>query len=143
MPETKNIAARFVAAFNAHDEAAIHALHASHVKFNAPGGFKANNAKDATAFATSWLKAYPHGKMTVRSEIVSSPWIVQEITMEGVHSGPLETPMGTVQPTHKKFLGYGIQCFKVEDGKITEARLYYDQLDMMGQLGLIPAPALV
>ena len=75
MPETKNTAARFVSAFNAHDESAIHALHAPHVKFNAPGGFKANNAKDATAFATAWLKAYPHGKMTVRSEIVSSPWI--------------------------------------------------------------------
>ena len=69
--------------------------------------------------------------------------IVQEITMEGVHAGPFETPMGTVQPTHKKFVGYGIQCFKVEDGKITEARLYYDQLDMMSQLGLIPAPAIV
>jgi limonene-1,2-epoxide hydrolase len=143
MPETKNTATRFVSAFNAHDEAALHAVHAPHVKFDAPGGFKANNAKDATAFAMRWLNAYPHGKMTVRSEIVNSPWIIQEIAMEGVHSGPLETPMGTVKPTHKKFVGYGVQIFKVEDGKITEARLYYDQLDMMSQLGLIPAPALV
>jgi len=143
MPETKNTATRFVTAFNAHDEAALFALHAPHIKFNAPGGFKADNAKDATGFAMAWLKAYPHGKMTVRSEIVSSPWIIQEIVMEGVHAGTLETPMGTVQPTHKKFVGYGVQIFKVEDGKITEARLYYDQLDMASQLGLIPAPAIV
>ena len=140
MSETKNTAERFVTAFNAHDESALHALHAPHIKFDAPGGFKANNAKDATAFAMTWLKAFPHGKMTVRSEIVSSPWIIQEIAMEGVHSGPLETPMGTVQATHKKVVGYGVQILKVEDGKITEARLYYDQLDQMTQLGLIPTP---
>jgi limonene-1,2-epoxide hydrolase len=143
MPETKNTAARFVSAFNAHDEAAIHSIHAPHVKFDAPGGFKANNSKDATAFAMRWLNAYPQGKMTVRSEIVSSPWIIQEIVMEGVHAGTLETPMGTVKPTHKKFVGYGVQIFKVEDGKITESRLYYDQLEMATQLGLIPAPAVV
>ena len=143
MPETKNTAARFVSAFNAHDESALFALHAPHIKFDAPGGFKANNAKDATAFAMTWLKAFPHGKMTVRSEIVSSPWIVQEIAMEGVHSAPLETPTGTIQPTHKKVVGYGVQILKVEDGKITEARIYYDVLDQMTQLGLMPAPATV
>jgi limonene-1,2-epoxide hydrolase len=142
MPETKNTATKFVSAFNAHDEAALQSIHAPHIKFDAPG-FKANNSKDATAFAMRWLNAYPQGKMTVRSEIVSSPWIIQEIVMEGVHAGTLETPMGTVKPTHKKFVGYGVQIFKVENGKITESRLYYDQLEMATQLGLIPAPALV
>jgi ketosteroid isomerase-like protein len=143
MTEVKDTTTRFVSAFNAHDEAALLAVHAPHIKFTAPGGFKADNAKDATAFATRWLKAFPNGKMTVRTEIVSAPWVIQEIAMEGVHSGPLETPMGTVQPTHKKLVGYGVQILKVEDGKITEARLYYDQLDQMSQLGLIPAPAIV
>ena len=142
MTEVKDTATRFVSAFNAHDESALHALHAEHIKFNAPGGFKANNAKDATAFAMRWLKAYPTGKMTVRSEIVSAPWVIQEIVMEGVHTAPLEGPTGTIPATHKKFVGYGVQILKVENGKIVEARLYYDQLDTMSQLGLIPAPAI-
>ena len=29
----------------------------------------------------------------------------------------------------------------IEDGKITEPRLYFDQLEMLTQLGLMPAPA--
>jgi hypothetical protein len=37
--------------------------------------------------------------------------------------------------------GYGVQLLKVDNGKITEARIYFDQLDQMSQLGLIPAPA--
>ncbi|TMF72133.1 MAG: ester cyclase, partial [Chloroflexi bacterium] len=77
MTESKDTTARFVAAFNAHDEKALNELHSDDIKFNAPGGFKATNAKDATAYATTWLKAFPDGKMKVRSEITSGPWVVQ------------------------------------------------------------------
>jgi steroid delta-isomerase-like uncharacterized protein len=143
MTEVKDTSDRFVNAFNAHDEHALLALHAADIKFNAPGGFKATNAKDATGFAMTWLKAFPDGKMKVRSEIISGPWIVQEITMEGTHTAPLVTPTGTVPATHKKVVGYGVQLLRIENAKIAEARIYYDQLDQMTQLGLIPTPATV
>jgi predicted ester cyclase len=61
--------------------------------------------------------------------------------MTGTHTGPLESPTGTIAPTHKKVQGYGVQLLRVENGKIVEARLYFDQLDQMNQLGLIPQPA--
>ena len=143
MTESKDTTARFVAAFNAHDEKALNELHSDDIKFNAPGGFKATNAKDATAYAATWLKAFPDGKMKVRSEIVSGPWVVQEILMEGTHTAPLESPAGSVPPTYKKVVGYGVQLLRVENGKIAEARIYFDQLDQMTQLGLIPAPTTV
>ena len=143
MPEVKDTTDRFVAAFNAHDERALDALHADNIKFNAPGGFKATNAKDATAYAMTWLKAFPDGKMKVRTEIVSGPWVVQEIQMEGTHTAPLDAPTGAIPPTYKKVTGYGVQILRVEDGKIAEARIYFDQLDQLTQLGLLPVPAKV
>jgi predicted ester cyclase len=143
MPEIKDTTDRFLAAFNAHDEHALHALHAENIKFNAPGDFKASNANDATAYAMTWLNAFPDGKMKVRSEIVSGPWVVQEIVMEGTHSATLQSSNGTVEPTFKKVAGYGVQLLRVENGKIAEARIYFDQLDQMKQLGLIPVPATV
>jgi predicted ester cyclase len=143
MTETKDTAARFVTAFNAHDEKTLTELHASDIKFSAPGGFKATNAHEATAYATRWLKGFPNGKMTVRNEIVSAPWIVQEVTMEGTNTGPLEGPMGTIQPTHKHVVGKGVQVLKIENGKITEARIYFDMVDQLTQLGLMPVPATV
>jgi hypothetical protein len=30
--------------------------------------------------------------------------------------------------------------FRVENGKITSIRLYYDQLELLTQLGLMPSP---
>ncbi|HEV3103118.1 MAG TPA: ester cyclase [Candidatus Dormibacteraeota bacterium] len=143
MTEVKDTAAHFVTAFNAHDEKAMHALHAADIKFSAPGGFKATNADEATGYAMNWLKAFPNGKMTVRTEIVNAPWVVHEIIMEGTHTGPLETPMGTVQPTHKKLVSKGVSIVRIEDGKIAETRIYFDVLDQMTQLGLVPAPAAV
>jgi len=143
MTESKDTTARFVAAFNAHDEKVLNELHSDDIKFNAPGGFKATNAKDATAYAMTWLKAFPDGKMKVRSEITSGPWVVQEILMEGTHTAPLESPAGPIAPTYKKVVGYGVQLLRVENGKIAEARIYFDQLDQLTQLGLIPAPIAV
>jgi steroid delta-isomerase-like uncharacterized protein len=143
MAQAKETTDRFVAAFNAKDEKALKELHADDIKFNAPGGFKATNAKDATAYAMTWLKAFPDGKMKVRSEITSGPWVVQEIVMEGTHTAPLDSPTGAIPPTHKKVVGYGVQILRVQDGKIAEARIYFDQLDQLSQLGLLPAPATV
>jgi predicted ester cyclase len=142
MTGVKETTDRFIVAFNAHDERALLALHASNIKFDAPG-FKATNAADATAYAMRWLTGFPNGKTTVRSEIVSAPWVIQEITMEGVQSAPLEGPMGVLPPTNKKVVGHGVQLLRVENGQIAEARIYYDQYEFMSQLGLIPAPATV
>jgi predicted ester cyclase len=143
MTEVKDTAARLVAAFNAHDEKALNELHAHDIKFEAPGGFRATNAHEATAFAMGWLKGFPNGKMTVRTEIVSAPWVVQEVTMEGVNTGPMQGPTGTTPPTNKRVVGKGVQILKIENGKITETRIYFDQLDQLTQLGLLPVPATV
>ena len=143
MAEAKDVAAKFVAAFNAHDEGALLSLHAANIKFEAPGGVHLNNTADATAYALRWIKAFPNGKMTVRNEIVSGPWVVQEVTLEGINSGPLEGPMGTVRPTGKKFSGKCVQLLLIEHSQVAEARIYFDQVEMMLQLGLMPAPAAV
>jgi hypothetical protein len=63
--------------------------------------------------------------------------------MAGTHTAPFETPTGPIAPTHKKVVGYGVQLLRVENGKIAESRIYFDQLEQMSQLGLLPTPAAV
>ncbi|MFE9397401.1 nuclear transport factor 2 family protein [Streptomyces flavidovirens] len=57
----------------------------------------------------------------------------------GKNTGPLVLPSGeSLEPTQKDVRVRGCDVATVEDGKIVSYRLYFDQLDFLGQLGLLP-----
>ncbi|MEP7105604.1 MAG: ester cyclase [Chloroflexota bacterium] len=143
MADVKDTAERFVTAFNSHDEKAIEQLHADNIKFEAPGGVRLEGKTAATQYAMGWLKAFPDGKMTIRKQIVSDPWVVQEFTMEGTHTGVLDGPAGKVLPTGKRLSNQAVSIVRYDNGRQTEVHLYYDQAAVMTQLGLMPTPATV
>lgn len=58
----------------------------------------------------------------------------------GTHSGPFETPEGTIPATGKRVTLRGCDLVAVRDGRIYEQRAY-DQLSLMTQLGLVPEGA--
>jgi len=141
MAEAKDSAARFVEAFNSHNESAIRAFYADNVKLGAPG-FKVEGPEAATKHAMGWLNGFPDGRMTVENTIACDSWIVQEVVMEGTNTGVLEGPAGSIQPTVKHRTLKGASIVRYQDGLIVSVNLYYDQLEMLTQLGLKPAPAL-
>ncbi len=48
---------------------------------------------------------------------------------------------GEIAPTHKTLNGRAVQIFRVEGETIAATRLYFDQVQVMTQLGLMPEPA--
>jgi steroid delta-isomerase-like uncharacterized protein len=138
MTDAKDTATKFVEAFNAHDEAAIRALHAENIKFEAPGAAGIEGREAVTGYAMTWLKGFPDAKITVRNEVVNGPWVVQEFTLEGTHTAPLDGPAGMIPPTGKKVSSRAVSVGRYENGQIVEARLYFDQTEVMTQLGLMP-----
>lgn len=56
----------------------------------------------------------------------------------GLNTGPLSTPMGTVPATGKRIRVRGCDVATVVNGHIVEHRFYFDQMEMLGQLGLLP-----
>jgi len=64
---------------------------------------------------------------------------IDEGYFTGTHSGPLPMPSGeTVPPTGKQVRVRACDLATVEGGVITADRLYFDQLEFFGQLGLLP-----
>jgi hypothetical protein len=51
------------------------------------------------------------------------------------------SPAGEIAPTHKALNGRAVQIFRVEGETIAATRLYFDQVQVMTQLGLMPEPA--
>ena len=60
----------------------------------------------------------------------------------GTHTGPVVLPDGTeVAPTGRRVEVRGMELVRVRDGKIVVDNLYYDNLAVAAQLGLLPQDA--
>jgi ketosteroid isomerase-like protein len=64
-----------------------------------------------------------------------------QITFTGTHTDTLSGPEGDISATNRPVTGRASQLFRVEGGKIVEEHLYYDQVQLLTQLGLMPEPA--
>jgi predicted ester cyclase len=145
MPTTitdpKVLAAKYNQAFNAHDEVTLKSLFADNARFIAPGDVRLVGKDAIAGYTNSWMKALPDAKITVTHEIVSGPWIVQEFTFEGTHRAPLTGPMGTIQATNRKVSGQSVSITRYENDLAVETRLYFDVVQLLTQLGVMPLPA--
>ena len=141
MRSTKELAGQFVEAFNKHDEKALLALDAPDATFAAPGGVALKGREASTGYAMAWLNAFPDARMLIRNEITTNDTIVQEFTFEGTHTATLHAPTGDLPATNRRLSGRGVQIIKVRDGLATDTQLYFDQVDILTQLGLMPAAA--
>ena len=141
MADTKEVGAKWVDAFNAHDEAAIREQNADDVVFEAPGEVRLEGNDASTGYAMAWLNAFPDARLKVSSTFVDGDTVVQEFTFEGTHEGTLSGPAGDIPATNRRLAGRGVQILRVDNGKVADARLYYDQVQVMTQLGLMPEPA--
>lgn len=141
MATSQEVAARFVEAFNAHDEDAIRAANGENVVFEAPGDVHLEGREATTQYAMEWLKAFPDARLIVHNEIVAGDWVVQECTFEGTHTAPMQSPMGEIPATNRSLSGRCVQVIRVDGDYAVEERLYYDQVQVMTQLGLMPEPA--
>jgi ketosteroid isomerase-like protein len=70
--------------------------------------------------------------------------VFAEGTWTGVNDGPLAMPDGTEVPATGRTVSFRFGMSvdgDVEAQQATAVRIYFDQLDFLGQLGLIPEPA--
>jgi ketosteroid isomerase-like protein len=64
---------------------------------------------------------------------------IDEGVYSGRNTGPLALPTGDPLPaTGKEVRIRGVDLATVKDGRITEYRLYFDEMEFLGQLGLLP-----
>ena len=138
MAEVRKIAAEFVDAFNAHDEDRIRALSTEDAIIEAPGEIRLEGQEAATAYAMNWLNAFSDARVAVQTEIADGDWVAQRFTFEGTHDGILNSPAGEIPPTNRRLTGRGVQLLRIEGGAVAETQLYFDQVQVMTQLGLMP-----
>jgi steroid delta-isomerase-like uncharacterized protein len=141
MADAREVAREGTEAFNAHDEQRIRASYADNARFEGPGDIKLEGADAVAGYALGWLNAFPDARLDVHNELVCGDWVVQQFTFRGTHTETLAGPTGDVPATNRRLEGRGVQVIRVKNGKVAEEHLYYDQVDVLTQLGLMPAAA--
>ena len=110
------------------------------LNLTAPGVY-IEGREAVTQYSMAWLRAFPDACLTVKNELGDGDWVTQEFTFEGTHEATLSSPTGDIPATHKQLTGRAVQIFRIQGGMIADTRLYFDQVQIMTQLGLMPEPA--
>jgi steroid delta-isomerase-like uncharacterized protein len=108
---------------------------ADYVDHTLPPGVPAGR-EGARAFIGTYLNAFPDVKLTIEDMITEGDKVVTRWTATGTHTGEL---MG-IPATGKRITVTGLDITRFSGGKSVEFWGQFDQMGMMQQLGVIPAP---
>lgn len=100
--------------------------------------------KGKDAIAAVWQMywaAFPDERPTSMRHIVDGTTVVTEFSSVGTHTGPLPMPTGEMlAPTGRTVTFRGAAVQDVDGELITRQVFYFDNLEFLTQLGVIPQP---
>lgn len=132
---------KWTRAFNAHNIGEFADMLADDAVLHAPGGMNFEGKDACAQYFAGWLGGFPDAHVEVNAVHITGDVAVEEGTFTGTHDGVLHTPAGDIPPTGRRVTADYIQVNRFRDGKTTYSNLMYDQLEMLEQLGLMPATA--
>lgn len=141
MATIQELSERADRAFNAHDRRAIEALCAPQSVLTAPGDMTCTGVKEVCDFLQSWWDAFPDAHTTIRATHYAGDTYIEEGTFSGTHDGVFRTPMGDIPPTHRPVSGEYVSVNRCSGDAIVSQYLIFDRLQLLEQLGLVPAAA--
>ena len=142
MSANKKLLDRYVERYNAGDLDGVMDLYAEDaVQIMPDGTFEGwNSVRERLAQELDGFTDLNH---TVRSFVEQGDSFADEWTFVGTHTGPFRLPDGTdLPPTGKRVEIRGMELVQVRDGKVILNTLYYDNLAVAVQLGLVPESAI-
>jgi len=83
----------------------------------------------------AYLTAFPDVQLE-KERLFGEVWVCLNSLFNGTHSGNLAGPGGvTINPTGRKVSVHGCSVFRIANGLITKFVGYYDQVELLSQLG--------
>ena len=141
MANIEDIVKRGSELFNAHDIDGLMELYAPNAEFRGPGNMVFKGHGEIRRFTEGWIQGFPDCKVKAVNRHVAGNTVVEEGIFTGTHTGVFPTPMGDIPPTGKRVEGEYVDVFEFAGDKLVSDRLTFDRMQMMEQLGLVPAPA--
>jgi predicted ester cyclase len=135
MPSARDVILRHIDAVNDRDSDAD--PWAADAEMTAPGAQVSGRA-NVIGFIAAFQEAFPDLRLEINQLLTDGPAAAAEGTMTGTHDGVLHTPGGDVAPTGRALALRWAAVYVTEGNTLKSEHLYFDQMDFLGQLGLLP-----
>ncbi|WP_330355650.1 SgcJ/EcaC family oxidoreductase [Streptomyces chartreusis] len=143
MGQAREVMDRLTTAITAGNSDAIAGLYAQDAVAVTPDGGELHGRDDIAAYWRQMTEAVPDGSYQSVHAYEVGNTAVDEGVFTGRNTGPIQLPTGeTLPPTQKEIRIRGVDFATVDDdGRIVDYRLYFDEMEFLGQLGLLPDEA--
>ena len=101
-------------------------------------GRRVEGADAYVRLCQGWKVALPDVRGTIRGAIATEDQVAQEILWEGTHTGPMETPAGTLPPSGAQISVEASLWIRFHGDKAREVHHYLDVLSLLQQIGAMP-----
>lgn len=122
--------------FNQHDLDGLGQCFARNAVLVAPDGIGQDRDEIASYYG-QFIEAFPDARCTPQAVAVAGvDTLVAEYTLTGTHKGPYLVPGGGIaEPSLRPITVRACCVSTVEDGVIVSHRIFYDQLELVAQIG--------
>ncbi|HTR91340.1 MAG TPA: ester cyclase [Trebonia sp.] len=136
--DTRSLIERNVEFWNTRDkEGWMAGTDLSTIDTQAPGGMRMTGRDAAETMWNTWQQAFPDNRIETIAIHADDRGGVHEFNAIGTHSGTLRGPAGQIPATGKTVRMNMCGVYEFDEGKITSFHLYFDQAELLAQLGMI------
>lgn len=135
--DTRSLIERDVEFWNTRDkESWMAGADLSTIEMQAPGGMSMTGREAAETMWNTWQQAFPDNRIETIAIHADDRGGVHEFRATGTQTGTLRGPAGEIPATGRTAQMNMCGVYEFDEGKITSYHLYFDQAELLGQLGL-------
>jgi heme-degrading monooxygenase HmoA/predicted ester cyclase len=135
--DTRSLIERDIELWNAKDrDGWLAGMDLHRLEARAPSGMRLTGRDAADALWNSYQEAFPDNRLEIISIHADARGGVHEGRATGTHTGILRGSGGDIQPTGRRAEVDFCGVYEFDEGKITSFHLYFDQVEMLRQLGI-------
>ncbi|WP_328781117.1 ester cyclase [Streptomyces canus] len=140
MGEAREVMDRLTDALTTHaDLKVIAELYAEDAVARTPDEGEIRGRDNIVEYWRQMTEAVPEATFESLHAYEAGDTAIDEGVFTGRNTGPIQLPTGETLPaTQKEVRIRGVDIATVKDGRIVDYRLYFDEMEFLGQLGLLP-----
>jgi ketosteroid isomerase-like protein len=139
MATATEIARAAIAAWNAHDLSRVAQFYRPDIVMVSADAGELKGREQASERDRVFMEAFPDGEMEISASYDSGDTAIVEWLFHGTNTGPLQLPSGEgLSATGKRVSVRGADVVTFEGGAAVKLHSYYDQVELLTQLGLMP-----